>query len=225
MPNVSARAALSSLAVVLAGAALAQVPAPAPPPPPATPAAPDITVTGRTEVGPPIPGPSEFISPMGEPFRSDDKLSGAEHWFAQADKSGNGRLTREEFEADALRFFAVVDTDHDGEICPAELQHYEVDIAPEVTVTSTYGDVSKATVDSDGKLVDPPYPTRLGAGRYGFLAAPEPIASADQNFDRGVTRQEFLQAAQKRFKMLDANGDGVLTRNELPKLLSPRLNR
>ena len=197
-----------------------------PPAPSAEPAAPEITVTGRSPAeGPPLSGPSDFISPMGEPFRSDDKLSGAEHWFARADANHDGRLTRAEFQADALRFFATLDTDHDDVIGPNELQHYENDVAPEVIVVSSYGDFSKARVDDDGKMVDPPYPTRLGAGRYGYLAAPEPIASADLNLDRGTTKAEFSQVADTRFKQLDTNGDGAIVRAELPRLSSPNLVR
>jgi len=42
--------------------------------------------------------------------------------------------------------------------------------------------------------------------------------TADVNFDRAITRQEFAITAMKRFKQLDTNGDGVITRDELPKL-------
>ena len=192
------------------------------PPEPAEPTGPDITVTGRsTPPAPPLSGPAVFLSPMGEPYRSDDKLSGAEHWFQHADANGDGRLSWAEFQADALRFFALVDSDHDEVIGPIEIQHYETEIAPEVTVTSTYGDLSKMTVDSDGTVKEPPYPTRLGAGRYSYVAAPEPIVAADADLDRGITKMEFLLAARKRFKALDLNGDGAITRFELPKLSSP----
>lgn len=217
-------ALLLALLAGLAAPASAQQP-PAPPPatvpPPAT--DPDITVTGRTgPPSPPLVGPAVFLSPMGEPYRSEDKLSGAEHWFVHADTDGNRRLTWAEFQADALRFFDRLDTDHDGVIGPIEIQHYETDIAPEVTVTSTYGDISKMSVDSDGKIKDPPYPTKLGAGRYSYVAAPEPIVAADADLDRGITKLEFLQAARRRFKALDLNGDGAITRFELPKLSAPR---
>ena len=201
----------------LAAPAAGQVPSPA------SPAQPDITVSGRIEpAAPPLVGSSEFVSPMGEPFRSQDKLSGAEHWFVQSDADHNGRLTLAEFQAEAARFFATLDVDHDGTIGPEEITRYETKVAPEVTVTSTYGDYSKATTDSDGKMVEPPYPTRLGAGRYGYLASPEPVVAADANFDRGITADEFQQAARKRFKALDINADGAITRGELPKLGSPR---
>lgn len=214
----TAPAVAIALALSFGGEAFGQQPPRSDEPP-----AREITVTGRAAASsPPLAGPSDFISPMGEPYRSDDKLSGAEHWFAHADADRDGRLTRLEFRADAMRFFATLDTDHDGVIGPNELEHYETDVAPEVIVGSTYGDISKATTDSDGKVIDPPYPTRLGAGRFGYLAAPEPIASADTNLDRGVTRVEFAQAADARFTLLDRNGDGAIVRGELPKLGSPR---
>jgi len=206
---------IMALALAAPGAAAAQSTPPAKGPG-------DITVQGNNAVEiKPLSGSRDFISPMGEPFRSTDSLSGAEHWFVQADTNHNGRLSLAEFRADAARFFAILDTDHDGEIGPNEIRHYEQDIAPEIEVVNTYGDLSKATTDSDGKVVMPPYPTRLGAGRYSYLAMPEPVIAADSNLDRGVTRQEFQDAADHRFKLLDANGDGVITRDDLPKLASP----
>lgn len=215
---VAWRAAGYALAVTFASPAGAQVAVPSAPPP-----SPDITVTGRNAPpAPPLVGGKDFISPMGEPFHSPDALSGAEHWFAAADANRDGRLTRDEFRADAARFFAAIDTDHDGDIGPDEITHYETVVAPEIQVTSTYGDYSKATTDSDGKMIEPPYPTRLGAGRFGYLATPEPIVAADANMDRGVTRLEFQQAADRRFKLLDSNADGAITRTELPRLGSSR---
>ncbi len=208
-----------SVLLWLSSAALAAPPVA--PPPVATPPAPapnqDIVVTGQTAVAP-IPGGPIFISPMGEPFHGGEGLSGAELWFRKADANRDNRITPKEFEADALRFFAFLDTDHDGEIGPDEVEHYESDVAPEIRVMSTYGDPALAKADDDGNVTDPPYPTRLGAGRYGFLDSPEPVITADVNFDRAITRAEFAQTAMKRFKQLDVNEDGVITRDELPRL-------
>src|SRR5205085_1081238 len=93
-----------------------------------TPTAP-INITGHAW--------APFISPMGEPFRArtaaDDTLAS---WFYQADRNHDGVLTVDEMLADADRFFATLDTDHDGEIDPAELAHYEYEIAPDVQVMS-----------------------------------------------------------------------------------------
>ena len=199
-----------------ASAPAASAPAAAAVPPAATATAP-IVVTGANVVAP-LPGGAIFISPMGEPFRGAEGLSGAEIWFRKADANHDNRITPQEFEADALRFFATLDTDHDGEIDPSEVDHYESDVAPEIRVMTTYGDPSLAKADDDGTVTDPPYPTRLGAGRYGFLDSPEPVVTADTNFDRAITRQEFAYTAMKRFKQLDTNADGVITRDELPKL-------
>jgi EF hand domain-containing protein len=88
-----------------------------------------ITVTGHPW--------APFISPMGEPFRahtpSDDTLA---DWFYQADRNHDGVLTVDEMVADAERFFAKLDADHDGEIGPEEIANYEYEVAPEIQVMS-----------------------------------------------------------------------------------------
>jgi Ca2+-binding EF-hand superfamily protein len=83
---------------------------------------------------PSIPGPANhrhaFVSPMGEPFYADASRGALEAWFSQADRNRDGVLTTEEMQADAERFFATLDADHDGEIGPDEITHYENVIAP-----------------------------------------------------------------------------------------------
>lgn len=82
-----------------------------------------------------------FISPMGEPFRdAADGKAPADVWFAGADKDDDGRITRAEFLSDAGRFFQVLDSNHDNEIGPEEIERYESDVAPEVR-TSGSGDI------------------------------------------------------------------------------------
>jgi len=71
-----------------------------------------------------------FVSPMGEPFYADGSRGALEAWFNQADRNRDGVLTTEEMQADAERFFATLDADHDGEIGPDEITHYENVIAP-----------------------------------------------------------------------------------------------
>ncbi|MEO5867363.1 MAG: EF-hand domain-containing protein [Sphingomonas sp.] len=77
-----------------------------------------------------------FISPMGEPFRGHDAQY---QWFDQADTNHDGALTIAEFEADAARWFAVLDREHDGEIDPGDIDYYEKFLPPEIRVGGVGG--------------------------------------------------------------------------------------
>ena len=180
-----------------------------------------------------------FISPMGEPFRAhtpaDDTLA---DWFYQADRNRDGVLTADEMQADADRFFAKLDSDHNGEIDPDELANYEYEIAPEIQVMSRTRrapgqPAPKVTAsDSDDERAEerPRKPRQedfssLGMGgalqggaRYALLNIPEPVAAADTDFNRGITRQEFREAAAARFALLDKTGQGRLTLAQLEAL-------
>jgi hypothetical protein len=183
-----------------------------------------------------------FISPMGEPFRTQagDKPP-EEVWFERADKNGDGKITRAEFLTDAGHFFMTLDTNHNNEIGPEEIQHYEDDVAPEVmgfgedvggggharrhggSVNSGNSDLDGEGVSSSGDSSEPSPPehydaTGEGASRFSYLDLPEPVAAADTDFNRGVSPKEFVAAANQRFDLLDSNHDGVLTRDELPHL-------
>jgi hypothetical protein len=201
-----------------------------------------------------------FFSPMGEPFRTEpgEKLP-EELWFEGADKNGDGKITRAEFLADAGRWFRILDVNHNGEIGPEEIEHYEEDIAPEVSGGGFdeespkgdggggkhkrgggggggghggggeergrhgYGaDDSGGESSDDSSSDDQPKPAynsnNIGAARFSYLDIPEPVASADTDFNRGVSPSEFVAAANQRFDTLDVNHDGVLTREELPHL-------
>ena len=156
-----------------------------------------------------------FISPMGEPFRpadrNDDALS---DWFKGADRDNDGRLTIEDMQQDSERFFQVLDGNHDGEIDPDEITRYENVIAPEVTSGSSFG----MTAGGGGRgsnLFRIGNDSHQGAGRFGLLDLPEPVVSADSNFNRGVSLAEFRQAAAQRFLALDLDHHGYLT---LPNL-------
>jgi hypothetical protein len=166
---------------------------------------------------------------MGEPFRArsatDDTLA---RWFGQADRNHDGALTADEMVADADRFFATLDGDHNGEIDPDELAHYEYEIAPDIQVMSktrrTPGvaaakperskrhrrpgdDIDDAALAIGGAL--------QGGARYGLLNMPEPVAAADTDFDRGISLAEFKQAAIARFAMLDSGHAGRLSLAQL----------
>lgn len=211
------------LLTVIASPAVAQVTSKAP-----------ITVTGHQW--------APFISPMGEPFRAhtptDDTLA---DWFNKADRDHDGVLTADEMVADAERFFATLDTNHDGQIDPDELAQYEYDIAPDIQVMSKTrrppGQPAPLVRKRDSETLDAPDEKasrrdrqrendemdaslgiggRLqGAARYGLLNIPEPVAAADSDFNRVITLEEFRAAAIARFQLLDRAHAGRLTLAEL----------
>jgi Ca2+-binding EF-hand superfamily protein len=190
-----------------------------------------ITVTGHPW--------APFVSPMGEPFRpkgrDDDTLA---DWFYQADRNRDGLLTADEMVRDAERFFARLDTNHDGQIDPDELAAYEYQVAPEIQVNSKTKRVpgQPASMVREG---DDPYSdagqkrserrrhgdevdTSLGIGgamqgaaRYSLLNMPEPVAAADADFDRAITLAEFRAAALERFQLLDKAHQGRITLTQL----------
>lgn len=145
---------------------------------------------------------------MGEPFRpksrDDNTLA---DWFNQADRDHDGFLTLTEMQQDAERFFAVLDTNHDGEIDPDEISHYENVVAPEVQLGTSLGGVSNERDDG-----------HVGAARLGLLDLPEPVVSADFNFNRGVSLGEFRQAASQRFIALDLAHRGKLSLAEVESI-------
>jgi hypothetical protein len=99
------------VALALAGAAAA-APAPAPTPP---------------------PPPRIFLSPSGEPFRTGPSTPDPlRAWFDKADAKHQGYIDREEFRADAARFFKVLDENGDGVVDGFEAADYEHKIAPEL---------------------------------------------------------------------------------------------
>ena len=207
----------------------------------AQPEAPPITVRGFAW--------APFISPMGEPFRakstSDNTLA---MWFYQADRNRDGSLTPDEMTADAERFFAILDLDHDNEIDPEELANYEWEIAPEIQVNSKWrnarGDPRKITAENKAGREKREHEWSSvgwhgggandqleGAARYALLNMPQPVAAADADFNRGISLDEFRRAAIERFRLLDGKGSGMLALADLSALVpikpskAPRVKR
>lgn len=145
-----------------------------------------------------------FLSPMGEPFRAPgDAADPAATWFARADADRDGRLALAEFLADAEGWFGRLDTDRDGEIAPAEVARYEAEDAPEIRLyqparRGPRGDRPSAA--ERRRFAD--YDGLIGAGRWSWLNIPQPVASADLDLNRGVSRDEWRQVAARRFQLL-----------------------
>ena len=178
-----------------------------------------------------------FISPMGEPFRpnarDDDTLA---DWFHQADVNHDGLLSLDEMQKDAERFFATLDVNHDGEIDPDEISRYETAVAPEIS-TAHLGFAAMGAAGGDrggrsgghrggdhrgrGWSDDGADDAHQGGARYGLLDLPEPVSSADSDFNRGVSLAEFRQAATQRFVALDVDHQGQLSLAVLESLKPP----
>ncbi len=181
-----------------------------------------------------------FISPMGEPFRGRGTAeSPIARWFGGADRNRDGVLTENEMQTDADRFFARLDSNHDGQIDPDEIKIYEWEIAPDIQLSSNWKRPRGETVAKPDPGPDGPsgdwwwtpkgdqhdgYRTDglQGAARYGLLNIPQPVASADADLNRLITLTEFRQAASYRFKLLDYHGQGRLTLPELEARLPTR---
>lgn len=179
-----------------------------------------------------------FLSPSGEPFRGGrDEPYVAGVWFARADADHDGRLTPAEFRADALRFFRVLDVDHDGVIDGFEVQAYEQTVAPEIqprigglrggegTDETLFSDRDRGAGRGGRRGGGAARPQRQyagdrrpeGASLFGVLNEPEPVTAADADLDGRVTLAEWTARTDRRFALLDTAGRGYLTLAGLPK--------
>ena len=158
-----------------------------------------------------------FVSPMGEPFRAiDGPPYPVAAWFAGADANHDGVISRDEFRADALRFFKRLDLDGDGKLSDIEMHRYETQVAPEIIASTFDTSGTRAQVDSLGHDIPITRSVRQGASYYGMLDDPEPVRNADANFNMKVTLEEFLAAADRRFKLLRREGADGLKLADLP---------
>jgi hypothetical protein len=180
-----------------------------------------------------------FISPVGEPFRARPTGEAPiARWFGQTDRNRDGAITADEMQTDADRFFARLDGNSDGRIDPEEMKIYEWEIAPEVQVNSQWkrprgvaAPPVRTDADRERRFGRRPGEDEhdgyradglQGAARYALLNIPQPVASADADFNRLVTLDEFRQAAAYRFKLLDSKNLGRLMLQELEARLPTR---
>ncbi len=204
---------------------------------------------GRADEGPEM----LFISPMGEPFRAKPPTPyPVEAWFKGADTNGDGKLDLAEFEADATRFFHVLDITKDGVIDHREIYYYEHVIAPEILGLS-YGALPRSMrapnyfqlaqfgggggggmggggePSVSGDSTSAPQIKGLndqplvGAAAYGLLADPEPVQGSDIRLTGNITLADFKARAQQRFEALDTDHKGYLTLASLPETEAQRL--
>jgi hypothetical protein len=144
------------------------------------------------------------LSPNGEPL-TGSKL-GAKSCVEALDAwqaKWRGRLDLRSYVADADAQFRAMDLDRDGVLTSAELTELRAQHRIE----------RKEDEQKRGRRRPAPRPTRTQSA--------DPVMSADANLDFRVTQDEFLGYAQRRFRALDTNGNGVLDRAEIAILCPP----
>ena len=168
-----------------------------------------------------------FFSPSGQPFRAPaGQPYPVTKWFEQADTDKDGKISHDEFINDATAFFNKLDANHDGYIGSPENSAYENQVAPEIQnidprIKQPKNYVSQSDADSGGGDTDPTagrYQKQIvGASQYGMIDEPQPIRAADSNLDFRVKIDEWINASNQRFTILDRNEDGFITPDELLK--------
>lgn len=164
-----------------------------------------------------------FIAPLGHPYRAETTVAAMQAWFAAADADQDGRLTEEEFVADAMRFHAIVDRNRDGLITSTESGALFRATAPEMYAPLPPLRGSQATMPRSVGGVLQPRDRRVqdnrprGAARFGLLGEIEPVMSCDADMSRWIDADEFRACAVRRFRLLDVNADGAFELAESPR--------
>ena len=191
--------------------------------------------------GPQGPRPGLFVSPFGELFFSEPGAPWpVAAWFSGADADADDRVTSQEFAADGQRWFRALDLRRDDRLTPDEISVYEQSLAQArarlpgmqgprgagVGPGAFGGGAGMALGLAGEPQEEGDRPPRQRAPRgplgYGPIAAagffnyPEPVKAADLDINQTVTAQEWTQATERWFGVLDADHDGALTLAELP---------
>jgi Ca2+-binding EF-hand superfamily protein len=157
-----------------------------------------------------------IYSPNGEPLSGGplgrpECAAAMARWFARVDTNHDGTIDRAEFLADAARQFAVMDLDHDGVITPAELAQYRLPYAAPLRQSGETEDEARRRRERGG-----------GSGSASIAHdRADPVMLADVHLRNRVTRDDFMAYANANFASLDADHDGRLSRAELVATCTP----
>lgn len=164
-----------------------------------------------------------FIAPMGQPFRGETTAAAMQAWFAAADTDQDGRLSRDEFVAQGMLLHPIMDRNQDGLVTAIEAGNLFRATAPEMYAPLPPLRGAQARMPRDpGRMTQPRERVSRddrarGAARFGLLGDIEPVMSCDADMSRWVSAGEFQTCAERRFQLLDANGDGFFEISESPR--------
>jgi Ca2+-binding EF-hand superfamily protein len=115
------------------------------------------------------------------------------------DKNHDGRVTHDEYLAGAKKRFAKADANRDGVVSKQEAQAAKAALREKQT-------------RRDAKRVAEGKPVK--AKKKSGKAAKPYLSTLDANKDGRVSQKEYLARREKRFKEMDVNHDGVVSREE-----------
>ena len=98
---------------------------------------------------------------------------------------------------------------------PEELERYRLPYRLEATSSSTDTDNSRGQHRRSRHGASSDDAPSNNSGSSSQRIAPDPVMSADTYNHFRVTFQEYIAQADRKFAELDANHDGLISRNEL----------
>lgn len=179
--------------------------------------------------GPPGGGPRGERPRMIKPIRRDQLDKAVTGMFRAADRNGDGLVTFEELKSviEARRDarikarFERIDTNHDGTISAAEFFAWQHDMGS--LASSEHQPVAEMGGPVPESIAPELDDDMAGMALHRLI---EPlsamvIASANTNYDNGVSLDELFAYERKRFDAADTDHDGMLSMEEL-RNLEPR---
>ena len=116
--------------------------------------------------------------------------------FKAMDTNTDGKVSREEHAASALKMFTEADTNHDGQVTQSEMEIAHSKMA-----------VEHAKMKAD-------MPMKNDKPMMMEMSAAEMIKMCDKNGDGQVSKAEHMAHADEMFTKMDKDGDGFMSASE-----------